>query len=83
MGRALEKTIQDKASYAQCSVAMSFTFSKLDQTELYEYADDYWNIWRRMLNELFNFQKLLVASAASGHAWGALVYMNCRQLSWG
>lgn len=72
--RALEKTIQDKASYAQCSVAMSFyLFQSLDQTELYEYADDYWNIWRRMLKK--NCSTSVEAEAGERsecHAWGAL-----------
>lgn len=67
-------TINNPDKYAQCSVAMCFyLFEALRQTGLYEYTDQYWNIWRRMIAKHCTTS----VEAESGersecHGWGAV-----------
>lgn len=69
----LLKTIEGK-DYAQCTVAMSFyLFRALEKTGLYEYSDQYWDIWRNMLRLHCTTSIESEAYARSEcHAWGAL-----------
>ena len=71
--RNLLATIQDK-HYTQCTVAMCFyLFRAMEHTGLYEYTDQYWNIWRRMLdNECTTCVESEGYSRSECHAWGAL-----------
>ena len=40
----------DTSKFAQCTVAMSFyLFRALEQIGLYEYTDQYWDVWRKMV----------------------------------
>lgn len=70
----LLKTMENKEQYAQCSVAMVlYLFRAMELTGLYEHTDEYWNIWRKMI------QNHMTTSAESDsycrsecHAWGAV-----------
>lgn len=70
----LQRTIDHKQDYAQCSVAMSFyLFRALEKVGLYQLSNDYWNIWREMLRK--NSTTSVESSAAERsecHAWGAV-----------
>lgn len=72
---ALLKTIEEKAGYPQCSVAMSiYLFRALEATGLYEYTKEYWGIWRRMLEK--NSTTCIedeTQERSDCHAWGALI----------
>lgn len=72
--QALEKTIKDKSSYAQCSVAMSFyLFRALADSGLYQYANSYWDNWRQMLAKNCSTSvEALAGERSECHAWGAL-----------
>ncbi len=72
--KILLETVHDK-SYTQCTVAMSFyLFRALEQTGLYKYTNQYWNVWRRMID---NHCTTCVESEAYArsecHAWGSLI----------
>lgn len=70
----LMRTIKHRRSYAQCSVAMSFyLFKALKTVGIYEQSNQYWDIWRRMLEK--NCTTSVEAEAGERsecHAWGAL-----------
>ena len=70
----LLRTVEDR-TITQCTVAMCFyLFRALEQVELYEYTDQYWDMWRGMVQ---NGCTTCVESPGSYarsecHAWGAL-----------
>lgn len=70
----LEKVLEDRDKYAQCSVAMAFyMFRALEKCELYEKTDEQWNVWRDMLrNNLTTCVEDPVGQRSDCHAWGAL-----------
>lgn len=72
---ALKKTIENKADYTQCSVAMSFyLFRALEETGLYEYTKEYWGIWRRMLKKhSTTCIEDETQERSDCHGWGALI----------
>lgn len=71
----LLETIKNKSDYAQCSVAMAFyLFRAMEQVDLYEHTNEYWDIWRRMVKK----NATTCVEAEDGdrsdcHAWGALI----------
>lgn len=73
--RILQETIRQKEKYAQCSVAMAFyLFRALQETGLYAYTQEYWDIWMRMLAK--GAQTCVeneVGERSECHAWGALI----------
>lgn len=73
--RILRQTIEEKADYAQCSVAMSFyLYRALQKVHLYEYTNYFWNIWRRMVKN--NCSTCIEAEAGDRsecHGWGAVI----------
>lgn len=70
----LQKTLDNKQDYAQCSVAMSYyLFRALEKTDLYDYTDKVWDIWRDMIkNHLTTCVEEPVEQRSDCHAWGAL-----------
>ena len=66
-------TLLDR-SYTQCTVAMSFyLFRALEMTGLYEYTDQYWDIWRKMLkNNCTTCVEAEAYARSECHGWGAL-----------
>lgn len=72
--KLLLKTVQDK-NYTQCTVAMSFyLFRALEKTELYKYTDQYWNVWRKMIqNHCTTCVESEAYARSECHGWGALV----------
>lgn len=70
----LLSTLRDKNNYAQCSVAMAFyLFRALEKTDLYEWADSYWDVWRKMLvRHCTTSVEAEVGERSECHAWGAL-----------
>ena len=70
----LIETIRDK-SIPQCTVAMCFyLFRALEMTGLYEYTDQYLNIWRRMIdNGCTTTIESEGYSRSECHAWGTLI----------
>lgn len=70
----LQLTLQDKDNYAQCSVAMAFyLFRALEKTNLYEYTNELWDLWRSMLKKnLSTCVEDGVNERSDCHAWGAL-----------
>lgn len=73
--KALLETIEKKEEYPQCSVAMAFyLFRALEETGLYEYTQEYWGIWRRMLaKHSTTCIEDEVQERSDCHAWGALI----------
>lgn len=71
----MKETISQKERYAQCSVAMAFyLFRALQEIGLYEYTEEYWNIWTRMLEK--GAQTCVeneVGERSECHAWGSLI----------
>lgn len=67
-------TIQKKENYAQCSVAMAlYLFRALEKANLYQYTDEYWNIWREMVaNHMTTCAESDSYCRSECHAWGAL-----------
>ena len=70
----LLRTINDRETYAQCSVAMSFyLFMALKAVGIYAESNQYWDIWRRMLAKHCTTSVEAEAGERSEcHAWGAL-----------
>ncbi len=72
--KALLATIKNKQAHAQCSVAMiHYLFRALAIVDLYDYTDEYWGVWRKMI------EQNMTTSAESDsycrsecHAWGAV-----------
>jgi len=49
---ALLRTLEEPSKYAQSSVSfMYYLFRALEKTDLYEWSDQYWDIWRGMLRD--------------------------------
>ena len=73
-GKNLLRSMEQKESYAQCSVAMAFyLYRALEKTDLYQHTDKCWNIWRKMLaNNLTTCVEDDIGSRSDCHAWGAL-----------
>ena len=73
--KALLETIEKKEEYPQCSVAMAFyLFRALEETGLYEYTQEYWGIWRRMLaKHSTTCIEDEIQERSDCHAWGALI----------
>lgn len=71
--RNLLRTIRDR-TIPQCTVAMCYyLFRAMEQTGLYEYTDQYWDIWRRMIADGCTTCVESEGYARSEcHAWGAL-----------
>ncbi len=71
----LLETILHKNRYAQCSVAMMFyLFRALEKTDLYEYINDFWDIWKRMLDDhLTTCKENETGDRSDCHAWGAVI----------
>lgn len=71
--RNLLRSITEKG-FARCSVAMCFyLFRALEQTDLYEYTDRYWNVWREMVrNHCTTCVEAEFYARSECHAWGAL-----------
>ncbi len=71
--RNLRKSITEEG-YAKCSVAMRFyLFRALEQTDLYEYTDGFWDIWRKMVrNHCTTSVEAEFYARSECHAWGAL-----------
>ena len=71
--RNLKKSITEEG-YAKCSVAMSFyLFRALEQTDLYEYTEQFWDIWRKMVrNNCTTSVEAEFYARSECHAWGAL-----------
>ena len=72
--RNLLETVRNPARYAQCTVAMCFyLFRALEKTGLYEYTNQYWDIWRKMLdNGCTTCVEAEHYARSECHAWGAL-----------
>lgn len=72
--KILLETVRDK-SYTQCTVAMSFyLFRALEKTGLYEYTDQYWDVWRRMIeNHCTTCVEAEAYARSECHAWGSLI----------
>lgn len=70
----LLRTIKEKEKYAQCTVAMRFyLFRALEQTDLYEYTEQYWDAWRTMLaNNCTTCVESESYARSECHAWGSL-----------
>ena len=70
----LLETIRNKDKYAQSTVAMCFyLFRALEKAELYEYTNEYWDIWRRMIkNNCTTCVEAEAFARSECHAWGAL-----------
>lgn len=71
----LETTLLYPDRYAQCSVAMAFyLFRALQAAGLYVWTQEYWNIWKRMLQKgLTTCVEDEVGERSDCHAWGALI----------
>ena len=71
----LLETILHKDTYAQCSVAMCYyLFRAMEKTGLYDYTDQYWDIWRRMLaNNCTTCPESEAYGRSECHAWGSLI----------
>ncbi len=72
---ALKETIIRREQYAQCTVAMSYyLFRALEKTDLYEYTDHYWNVWRKMIdNHCTTCTEAEAYGRSECHAWGSLI----------
>lgn len=71
----LRKTIINKDQYVQCSVAMAFyLFRAFEKTGLYEWTEEYWEIWTRMLEKgATTCVENEVGERSECHAWGSLI----------
>lgn len=70
----LLETIENKAKYPQCTVSMAlYLFRALEQTGLYSYTDEYWEIWRKMIrNHMTTSAESDTDPRSECHGWGAL-----------
>lgn len=73
--RNLLETLENKESYAQCTVAMQYyLFRALEKADLYEYTDQCWDIWRNMIqNHATTCIEAESYARSECHGWGALV----------
>lgn len=71
----LIETMNHPERYAQCSVAMAYyLFRALELTGLYQRTDQYWNIWRRMLEMgASTCVEDDVTARSDCHGWGSLI----------
>lgn len=71
--RNLLATIGDH-TYTQCTVAMSYyLFRAMEKTDLYEYTDQYWQLWRDMIkNGCTTCVESEGFARSECHAWGSL-----------
>ena len=71
--KALLETILNPG-YARCTVAMRcYLFRALEETDLYEYTDQYWDLWREMVkNGCTTSVESDTNPRSECHAWGAL-----------
>ena len=71
----LERTLNDKNQFAQCTVAMAFyLFRALEKCGLYDRANELWDIWRNMLSKsLTTCVENNLDERSDCHAWGALM----------
>ena len=60
--------------YARCTVAMCYyLFRALEKTDLYEYTDQYWDLWRGMIRDGCTTSVESDSNPRSEcHAWGAV-----------
>ena len=67
-------TVRDRNRYTQCTVAMSlYLFRALERTDLYDWTDHYWDVWRQMIaNGCTTCVEAEDYSRSECHAWGAL-----------
>ncbi len=70
----LLETIAHREDYPQCSVAMAYyLFRALEKADLYEKTNDYWDIWRTMIQKgATTCIEDQVGERSECHAWGAL-----------
>ncbi|MDE7312134.1 MAG: alpha-L-rhamnosidase N-terminal domain-containing protein [Eubacterium sp.] len=70
----LLKTLEDRNSHAQCTVAMRYyLFRALEKADLYEYTDRYWETWRDMVrNHATTCVEAESYARSECHAWGSL-----------
>lgn len=70
----LLRTIEDKRSYTQCTVATRYyLFRALERVDLYEYTDRYWETWREMIrNHATTCVEAEYYARSECHAWGSL-----------
>ncbi len=71
----LQRSLDDKEKYAQCTVSMAFyLFRALEITGLYERTNEIWNIWRKMVKDnLTTCVENDLDGRSDCHAWGALL----------
>ena len=71
--RNLQRAFREEG-IAHCTVAMAFyLFRALEETGLYEYTDDCWDIWRDMVkNGCTTCVEAADYARSECHAWGAL-----------
>lgn len=71
--RNLLATLQSD-KYARCTVAMCYyLFRAMEKTDLYEYTDQYWDIWRGMIRDGCTTSVESNSNPRSEcHAWGAV-----------
>lgn len=72
--KALLETLVHRDQYAQCTVSMAlYLYRALEETELYEYTDGCWEIWREMVrNHMTTCAESDSYPRSECHAWGAL-----------
>lgn len=72
--KALLATLIHRDQYAQCTVSMAlYLYRALEETELYEYTDGCWEIWREMVrNHMTTCAESDSYPRSECHAWGAL-----------
>lgn len=72
--RSLLETIEKKEKYAQCTVSMAlYLFRAMEMTDLYFYTDEYWEIWRKMIqNQMTTCAESDIDPRSDCHAWGSL-----------
>ena len=70
----LKETIRND-EFVQCTVAMCiYLFRALEKTEMYEYTDCYWYIWRKMLEcHCTTCVESEAYARSECHGWGALI----------
>ncbi len=70
----LRRTMEQKDSYAQCTVAMAYyLFRALEKCGLYDYTAQCWDVWRDMVkNNLTTCVEEPLHQRSDCHAWGAL-----------
>lgn len=72
--RILKRTLDEPNRFQPCSVAMCwYLFRAMEQSGLYRYTDQQWNVWRRMKDDhLTTCPEDPLLSRSDCHGWGAL-----------